>query len=162
VKLIPRTNKQVFLVLTLFTGLNAGVMYQLIPQPDHLTTTQEKTDTWQVAQLNKENVQAQYNQLRQLQPWGKEEPEGPTKEELAAMTAEKQVVNDIKWQFMGVVKEGGKKFILVQAENDTKVKRYTFGKPLPDNSEILAIYDYRVEVRKNGKKSVIELFNIEK
>ncbi|ALG67808.1 hypothetical protein [Beggiatoa leptomitoformis] len=147
-KLIPTNNRQVINWLLAITLCSAGALYLGVAEPTRNLQTPTPEDEWQLPTLAAPiEAQALYAKLNTLQPWGKEL-------ENASKTNKNQSTN--KLQLVGIVKEGGKQYILLS--DGQKITRYTIKDTLPDETVVISIDKNTVTLQRTDTEETLKLY----
>ncbi len=134
------------LLAGLFLSLSLAISLWLAPGPSMPVSFEKKDNLpWDILfPDNRKTLDESFQSLIRRQPWGEKDIE------LQKSKAE-------QWRFIGVVRESGTRFALIESADE--VRRYVQGEMLPDGQTLHRIGDNQIEVQKGNDIRVIKLYS---
>jgi hypothetical protein len=147
---------KVFILLIFLSGISGGTAFWLIQIPEKIQTTADK-DTWKLLKIPRSpNPQSLWNKLHRLHIWEDEKEQIVSTNKSTGQAIKKPPMKPL--QLVGIVQQGNNSYILV-LEEKKKVKTYHLNNPLPNNTQLYAIYDDFIEVKYVDDIEVIKLYD---
>lgn len=116
------------------------------PAPTAPEPLPQAGEPWQLPQAPKAQREKAIEILNKTSLWGK-----------LPDAAAARSLNDPEWRFLGVVKNGPERFVMIQIEGQPE-KRLTVNDNLPGGSKILKIEDDALCLLVNGKKRSLAIY----
>lgn len=126
----------------------AVVAWVATPEPRPAATPGKAPDSWQLPALSRPPAPATFDALAKSSLWG----------DVAAPTVSAPLT-DPPWRFLGIVRQGADRFVLIKAEGRSE-QRLTLSEKLPDGSEIVEIGDDSLCILINGQRRRLAIYKM--
>ena len=146
-----KNNRQILIFLLIFTLANGLLAWRLLPQPQPPPASPPAKIVWLLPDLlPAETPQAVYEKLQKRPLWTASKVTGIKSPSFSPPTA-------VTGKVVGILRQGKQHYLLWQDQTQ-KISRYPEGAVLPDQSQVIAINDHAVEIKKDEETRKIRLF----